>query len=634
MQNNIYSICDKEGNWADKPDMIQKAFLEYYLQLLGTTMENRKLVVQEIIDLGNCVENEDHEGLITPILPEEVKQAMFSIPGDKSPGSDGFGSHFFRDNWELTGDQVTQAVTSFFHSGTILKEINATVLALIPKCKVPNSVVDFRPIACCNVIYKVISKVLCMSLSPILPKIVADNQGAFIQGRNIVNNIMICQYLLKGYGRKGCRPNCLIKMDMRKAYDTIEWNFVREMMTSLKFPQKFIDWGEFVSTYMLMQWFKLFSDASGLCVNKNKTAVYTAGMEEEEVKRILDVSGFVQGQLPFTYLGMHICSSRISNAACNALCDKMISRIKIWSSRHLSYAARVQLSGEYYSTKPGNVDWNTTCLPKRAGGLDFRRIEKWNQAALGKLIWAIAKKEDTLWIRWVNGVYVQNADWWTYKAPSNASWYWKCICDVKDKIKASIDIPVFMQIQRYQISKIYKLLVGEHPRCFWDKLVWCRLAIPKHNLICWLAVRMRIYTKDRLKQWRIIDDDECSICQTQVETHNHLLFQCEFSTRLMQLVLSWLKLKWVDRTRIIWYKMIGRRKCSGFQRKVYTATLNATVYAIWHTRNDAVWNAKVNNPRHVYDKIRRDVICRIKAYSFTKINSKDSVWWESLCSSV
>ena len=162
IQNNVYSICDKEGNWVDKPDMIHKAFLEYYLQLLGTTMENRKSVVQEIMDLGPCVENEEHEGLIALVIPEEVKQAMFSIPGDKSPGSDGFGSYFFRDNWDQIGDQVTQAVISFFHSGKILKEINATVLALIPKCKVPNSVVDFRPIACCNVIYKVISKILCM----------------------------------------------------------------------------------------------------------------------------------------------------------------------------------------------------------------------------------------------------------------------------------------------------------------------------------------------------------------------------------------------------------------------------------------------------------------------------------------
>lgn len=217
IQNNVYNICAKEGNWVDKPDIIHKAFLEYYLQLLGTTMENRKSDVQEIMDLGSYVENEDHEGLVTPVIPEEVKQAMFSIPGDKSPRSDGFGSHFFRDNWEQIGDQVTQAVISFFHSGKILNEINVTVLALIPKCKVPNSVVDFRPIACCNVIYKVISKILCMRLNTVLPKIVADNQGAFIEGRNIVNNIMICHDLLKGYGRKGCRPSCMIKIDMRKA---------------------------------------------------------------------------------------------------------------------------------------------------------------------------------------------------------------------------------------------------------------------------------------------------------------------------------------------------------------------------------------------------------------------------------
>ena len=85
---------------------------------------------------------------------------------------------------------------------------------------------------------------------------------------------------------------------------------------------------------------------------------------------------------------------------------------------------------------------------------------------------------------------------------------------------------------------------------------------------------------------------------------------------------------------VTWYKMIGRRKCSGFQRKVYTASLNATLYAIWYTRNDAVWNAKVNNPRNIFEKIRRDVICRIKAHSPDKININDTVWWESLCSSV
>lgn len=90
-------------------------------------MENRKHVVQEVVDLGPSVEDSDHEGLIAPVSPAEVKESIFSIPGDKSPGSDGSGSYFFRDNWDLIGDQVTQAAISFFHSGKILREINATV---------------------------------------------------------------------------------------------------------------------------------------------------------------------------------------------------------------------------------------------------------------------------------------------------------------------------------------------------------------------------------------------------------------------------------------------------------------------------------------------------------------------------
>ncbi|XP_010684002.2 uncharacterized protein LOC104898604 [Beta vulgaris subsp. vulgaris] len=340
--------------------------------------------------------------------------------------------------------------------------------------------------------------------------------------------------------------------------------------------------GEFVSTYMMLQGFKLFSEKSGLCVNKSKTAVYTAGMENDEINRILNVSGFSLGKLPFTYLGMHIFSTRISNGACQTLCDKMISRIKTWSSRNLSYAARVQLinsvlmslhvywgqiivipkgvirkimevcrsflwRGEYFTSRPGNIEWNQICLPKKAGGLGFRRIDYWNQTALGKLVWAIAKKEDSLWIKWINTVYIKDAGWWDYKPPKNASWYWKCICEVKEKLKNNITIPVIMQVQKYQIKNVYTLMMGESPRCFWDKWVWCRQAVPKFNFVCWLAIQNRLYTRDRLVKWGAVDDDKYPICQNVEESHHHLWFQCTFSKRVLQEILGWFNIRWMNK---------------------------------------------------------------------------------------
>lgn len=84
----------------------------------------------------------------------------------------------------------------------------------------------------------------------------------------------------------------------------------------------------------------------------------------------------------------------------------------------------------------------------------------------------------------------------------------------------------------------------------------------------------------------------------------------------------------------LWYKWLGRRKCSGFERKVYAASLNAAVYAIWFTRNDAVWNAKVNTPICVFERIKRDVICKINAHIPERMSSVDRAWWDSLCNIV
>lgn len=129
----------------------------------------------------------------------------------------------------------------FFESGRLLREVNAIVLTLIPKVKCPGNVTEFRPIACCNVIYKCITKLLCLRIKEVLPELIAENQGAFIQGRFISHNIMICQDMVRDYGRKKSSPGVIIKMDMKKAYDSIDWSFLKQMLMVLRFPEKFIE---------------------------------------------------------------------------------------------------------------------------------------------------------------------------------------------------------------------------------------------------------------------------------------------------------------------------------------------------------------------------------------------------------
>ena len=95
-----------------------------------------------------------------------------------------------------------------------MKEINVTTITLIPKVKCPSSVKEIRLISCCNVIYKIAFKVICAKLRHILPKIIAENHGGFVHGRYIAHNILICQDIVRHYGRRNNKPNYMIEVDL------------------------------------------------------------------------------------------------------------------------------------------------------------------------------------------------------------------------------------------------------------------------------------------------------------------------------------------------------------------------------------------------------------------------------------
>ncbi|XP_010691913.1 uncharacterized protein LOC104905161 [Beta vulgaris subsp. vulgaris] len=129
----------------------------------------------------------------------------------------------------------------FLQNGKLLKELNHTVVTLIPKTKCPKNVSEFRPTSCCNTLYKCITKVIYGWLRQILPDLILENQGGFVQGRYKVNNIMIVQDIVKHYGRKSLKPSCLMKIDLQKAYDIVDWIFLKEMLECQRFPRKFVE---------------------------------------------------------------------------------------------------------------------------------------------------------------------------------------------------------------------------------------------------------------------------------------------------------------------------------------------------------------------------------------------------------
>nr|GEW40904.1 RNA-directed DNA polymerase, eukaryota, reverse transcriptase zinc-binding domain protein [Tanacetum cinerariifolium] len=126
--------------------------------------------------------------------------------------------------------------------GLLLGEVNATLISLVPKIQNPDKVSDFRPIACCNVIYKCISKIITNRLKGVLGKLVHESQSALIDGRQTTDNILLAQELFKGYNKKQKIKKVAFKIDLQKAYDTINWNFVKVVLEQFGFPNKMVDW--------------------------------------------------------------------------------------------------------------------------------------------------------------------------------------------------------------------------------------------------------------------------------------------------------------------------------------------------------------------------------------------------------
>ena len=136
-------------------------------------------------------------------------------------------------------DDLVREVLGAINTRTIPEGWNSTTIVLIPKVENPTSVSQFRPISLCNVVYKIISKMLASRLKVILPEIIGPTQSAFVPGRLITDNILIAYECVNTIKRKkGKSGLCAVKLDMHKAYDRVEWCFLKRMMQRLGFAEQ------------------------------------------------------------------------------------------------------------------------------------------------------------------------------------------------------------------------------------------------------------------------------------------------------------------------------------------------------------------------------------------------------------
>lgn len=126
----------------------------------------------------------------------------------RAPGIDGFNSLFFKKIRQITGPLVCAAVYKIFEQSEMYKSVNCAAVKLMPKVKNPVTIIEFRPISCCFIIYKIISDLIATRLHVIMNHLIDNNQSTFVPRKIITDNIILSHELIKGYGRKWVYPRC------------------------------------------------------------------------------------------------------------------------------------------------------------------------------------------------------------------------------------------------------------------------------------------------------------------------------------------------------------------------------------------------------------------------------------------
>jgi len=168
----------------------------------------------DVVNQGLTLTKEQQMHICQDFTNLDIKEAIFSIPNNKSPATDGFNSGFNKNTWQNIVSLVCSTVREFFTNGIMPSYISNTKLIVLPKVPHPYNALEFRPIYFCNVIYKTISKLICNRIKEVLPSLNDQSQGAFVKGRELLHNVLNCRDLARGYQRKNISPRCLLKIDL------------------------------------------------------------------------------------------------------------------------------------------------------------------------------------------------------------------------------------------------------------------------------------------------------------------------------------------------------------------------------------------------------------------------------------
>lgn len=185
------------------------------------------------------ITEEHNQLLLRPVMPQEVDLAMTQLKEGKAPGPDGFTMNFFHAFWDLIKEEVWQVVEESRTLHWLLPSLNSTFIALLPKEENNSTSDKFFPIALCNVIYKVISKVIANRLKLLLPMLISPEQSGYVEGRQILDDIILTHEIIHSL-KHSKQAGMILKIDLSKAFDKLSWIYIQKMLTAFGFSPMWI----------------------------------------------------------------------------------------------------------------------------------------------------------------------------------------------------------------------------------------------------------------------------------------------------------------------------------------------------------------------------------------------------------
>lgn len=235
-RNKIQGLSLPNGIWTTDEEVLQLEAQSYFKNLFCS---NHNVQVTEFtLDYVPNIREDEKASLSHPVTKEEVLGALNTMKPFKAPGPDGFKAVFFKQYWDIVRDDIWKMISGAFTHGRVDPTLTDTLIALIPKVDSPKNFKEFRPISLCNTMYKILTKVLVHRIRPILCNLIGPFQSSFLPGRGTTDNAIVLQEIVHAMRRsKKKKGEVAYKIDLEKAYDHVDWDFLRQTLQDFGFPR-------------------------------------------------------------------------------------------------------------------------------------------------------------------------------------------------------------------------------------------------------------------------------------------------------------------------------------------------------------------------------------------------------------